>query len=78
MQGGNAFSGEIRVRVSGLDNPDFTLFNGAGRSLSLRRVGGVYAGEFMIRPTDRLPAGVYLLQASEGPVRLNQRVVVVE
>ena len=69
---------EIRVRVSGMHSPEFTLFDGLGRSLAVRLREGVHPGAFTLNPVNRLAGGVYLLQASEGPVRVNQRVVVVD
>jgi hypothetical protein len=35
-------------------------------------------GEFVVMPGERLVAGVYLLQASEGSTRLTARVLVTE
>ena len=69
--------GEIRVRVSGLDNPHFSLTNPAGRSVGISvKTDG--SGEFVLTPKQALPSGVYVLGASEGTVRLTRRVLVSE
>jgi ELWxxDGT repeat protein len=69
--------GEIRLRVSGLDNPAFGLTTGTGRSMGVSvKTDG--SGEFVLTPRQRLAPGVYLLQASEGQTRLTTRVLVTE
>ena len=69
--------GEIRLRVSGLDNPAFGLTTGTGRSVGVSvKTDG--SGEFVLTPRQRLAPGVYLLQASEGQTRLTTRVLVTE
>jgi YVTN family beta-propeller protein len=69
--------GEIRVRVGGLDNPQFGLTTPGGRSVGISvKTDG--SGEWVLIPRQALPAGVYTLAASEGAQRLVGRVVVVE
>ena len=68
---------EIRVRVSGMDDPSFSLTSAAGRSLGISvKTDG--SGEWVLTPKQSLAPGVYVLQASEGQTRLTQRVLVVE
>jgi len=75
----NPVSGtEIRCRVTGMEQPEFSLFNGAGRSLGLKTQAGEASGTWVLKTAQRLPSGVYVLQASEGHTRLSQRVVVTE
>ncbi len=71
-------SREIRCRVAGMENPEFSLTTVAGRRLAVKRESGEQGGEYVLRPTERLGAGVYILQASEGKTRLSQRVFIVE
>ncbi len=74
---GNTFPGEIRVRVSGMDNPQFSLATAAGRSLGISvKTDG--SGEWVLTPRQALPVGMYVLQATEDQTRLTQRVLVVE
>jgi hypothetical protein len=68
--------GEIRCRVAGPERPEFSLTTATGRSVSL--TGKASGEEWVLTPGERLVAGVYLLQASEGPTRLTQRVLVTE
>ena len=77
VKGGNAFPGEIRVRVSGMDSPAFTLTGSTGRSMGLS-VQPDGSGEFVLTPRQALAPGVYAVQASEGTTRLTRRVLVVE
>ena len=77
VKGGNAFPGEIRVRVSGMDSPAFTLTGSTGRSVGLS-VQPDGSGEFVLTPRQALAPGVYAVQASEGTTRLTRRVLVVE
>lgn len=70
-------NGSVRCRVTGLDTPRFSLTNALGRTLSLQVGFGDEPGAYVLR-SQSLPAGVYVLQASEGPRRLTQRVMVVE
>jgi hypothetical protein len=68
--------GEIRCRVAGLERPEFSLTTATGRSVGLTSKAS--GEEWVLTPGERLGAGVYLLQASEGTTRLTQRVLVVE
>jgi hypothetical protein len=74
----NPVSGrDIRVRVSGLDNPEFGLTSVTGRSLGVSvKTDG--SGEFVLTPRQTLPVGVYVLQASQGTTRLTTRVLVTD
>ena len=68
---------EIRLRVSGMDDPELSLSSGAGRSIGLSvKTDGT--GEFVLTPKQALLPGVYVVGASEGTLRLSQRVLVVE
>jgi len=68
---------EIRCRVVGIDNPDFTLTTAAGRGVELTvRTGG--KGEFWLTPKAALAPGVYALKATGGVRGLTQRVLVVK
>jgi hypothetical protein len=69
---------EIQCRVEGMDNPEFSLTSAAGRGLALAVKVGREPGEFVLTPRQRLAAGTYIVQASEGSRRVSQRVVVVE
>lgn len=70
-------AGAIRCRVTGMEAPRFSLTNTVGRSLALQVSPGDQPGAYVLRG-QTLPAGVYVLQASEGTRQLHQRVVVVE
>ena len=68
---------EIRVRVSGMDNPTFGLTSGSGRTVSTTvKTDG--SGEWVMTPKQALTPGVYVLQATEGTARLTRRVLVTE
>ena len=68
---------EIRLRVTGMDNPSFGLTSGAGTPVGiLMKTDGM--GEFTLTPRQALTPGVYVVQAMEGTFRLSQRVLVVE
>ena len=68
---------EIRVRVSGMDNPTFGLTSGSGRTVSTTvKIDG--SGEWVMTPKQALTPGVYVLQATEGTARLTRRVLVTE
>lgn len=74
-----ASGGEIRCRVAGLENPEFSLTTSAGQNLGISvKTDG--SGKWVLRPQQPrgLGAGVYVVQASEGTTRLTQRVLVVE
>jgi hypothetical protein len=74
----NPVSGqEIRCRVWGLETPEFTLITATGSALGVTSRSET-DGAYLLRPTQRLPPGVYILQASEGNTRLTQRVLVAE
>jgi hypothetical protein len=77
VRGGNAFPGEIRVRVSGMDSPAFSLTTSVGRSVVIAMEPNG-SGEFILTPKQALTPGVYAVQASEGPTRITRRVLVVE
>jgi hypothetical protein len=69
--------GEIRVRVSGMDHPQFSLATASGRNVGVSvKTDG--SGEFVLTPKQALPSGVYVVGASEGTVRLTRRVLVSE
>ncbi len=68
---------EIRCHVVSMENPEFGLTSLSGRKLGVKSSGGE-GGEYLVRPTERLGAGVYILQASEGKTRLSQRVLILE
>ena len=70
-------SGVIRCRVSGLDTPVFGLTNVAGIRLQVSVKPDSVDG-YLVTPANRLTPGVYVLEASEGSIRLTQRVVVGE
>ena len=74
----NPVSGrEIRVRVSGMDHPQFSLATASGRNVGVSvKTDG--SGEFVLTPKQALPSGVYVVGASEGATRLTQRVLVSE
>jgi hypothetical protein len=72
----NPVSGsEIRCRVAGMESPEFSLFTPTGRSVSLRVKAD---GDYVLTPTERLGAGMYILEASQGQTRLTTRVLVAE
>jgi hypothetical protein len=68
----------IRCRVSGLDNPQFSLYTTSGRSLTLKAQPGEEANEYQLEPAQTLRPGIYVLQASEGKTRVSKRVLIVE
>ncbi len=69
--------GEIRCRVSGPENPQFSLTTITGRNLGLSvKTDG--SGEWVLTPQHALTVGVYVLQASQGQTRLTTRVLVIE
>ena len=73
----NPVSGrEIRVRVSGMDHPAFSLTSGAGRAVGM--TVNAETAEFVLVPRQALAPGLYVVWASEGALRLSQRVLVVE
>jgi hypothetical protein len=73
----NPVSGqEIRCRVSGLEQPDFSLSTSTGRSVGL--IPKADGDTYVLTPAERLGVGVYLLQAREGTTRLTTRVLVLE
>ncbi len=74
----NPASGQqIRCHVVGMENPEFGLTSLSGRKLGVKSSGSE-GGEYVLRPTQVLMPGVYILQASEGTTRLSQRVLIVE
>jgi hypothetical protein len=69
--------GEIRVRVSGLDNPAFSLTTSTGRNVLIStKTDGT--AEFVLTPRQALTPGLYAVTAEEGPTRITRRVLVVE
>lgn len=77
----NPVSGrEIRVRVSGMDSPIFSLTSptGLGVMISVKTGPESSGGEFILTPRQALTPGVYAVQASEGNQRLTRRVLVAE
>ena len=73
----NPVSGrEIRVRVSGMDHPAFSLTSGSGRAVGV--TVNAETAEFVLVPRQALAPGLYVVWASEGALRLSQRVLVVE
>ena len=69
--------GEICVRVSGLDNPAFSLTTSTGRNVLIStKTDGT--AEFVLTPRQALTPGLYAVTAEEGPTRITRRVLVVE
>jgi hypothetical protein len=68
--------GEIRVRVLGMENPEFSLSTSTGRSVGL--IPKADGDTYVLVPGQALTAGVYVLRATEGTLRLSQRVLVTE
>jgi kelch-like protein 20 len=68
---------KIRLRVSGMDSPQFSLTTSAGRSVNISvKTDG--SGEFVLVPVQSLAAGVYAVTAGDGSTRLTRRVLVTE
>jgi hypothetical protein len=69
--------GVIRVRVRGLDNPEFSLTSSTGRSVGINSKGEGN-GAYVLTPGERLTAGVYVVEARQGASRLTGRVLVTD
>lgn len=69
--------GKIHLRVSGMDDPAFSLTTSVGRSvwISVKTDG---SGEFVLTPRQALTPGIYVVGASEGTTRITRRVLVTE
>jgi hypothetical protein len=69
--------GVIRVRVRGMDTPEFSLTSSTGRSVGITSKGEG-GGEWVLTPRQALVPGVYVVEARQGASRLTRRVLVME
>ncbi len=69
---------QIRYRIQNLEQPVLGLTTLAGRPVGIQSVMAEGAGTYLLKPAEALPAGVYILKATAGTVRLSERVVVVD
>ncbi len=61
-----------------MTQPGFSLFSTEGRRVTVQSRAGEEEGSYVLTTQRALPAGVYILQASQGTTRLSQRVLVME
>ncbi len=71
-------SREIRGQIRGMQNPGFRLVDAGGQRLPVWSAQPDGPGTFVLRPTQVLPAGLYLLEATDGKTRLTQRILLAD